>query len=170
MLQKASFKTGLRWIATAARLGGAFLGLAVIASALAPEAVLALIGSVVLVLGGVTWTMGSRPALAIRVLVSVAVVALARWGGGPLAAALSALLLALGAWSRTRVGDAVSGLALFGLVVALTGHASLRLTAAFWLLGVALALLRALATGLRRRFSRSTGKQATGRLDVEGAT
>jgi hypothetical protein len=166
LLRRANFKIGLRWMVATARLGGACLGLGVIASSLAPETVLALLAAVALVLGGVIWTPARRHAPVIRVLASVAVVGLARWGGGPLAAILAALLLALGAWVRVRVREAISGLAVFGCAVALTGHASIRLVAAFWLLGVALSLIRALAAGLRRRFSRSAGRQA----DVEGAT
>lgn len=145
MLQKASFGKGLRCAAAAAKVAGACLGVAVIGSSLDPETVLAMLAVALLVVGGVTWSVGQSKALPLRILASVATVVLARWAGGPAAAALAAALLALGAWLRIGPAQAVGGLALFGAAVALLGRASLHVLVGFWLVGLAFVLLRLIA-------------------------
>lgn len=72
---------------------------------------------------------------------------------GPSGAALATLLLALGAWLRLRPTDAVLGLAVFGGAVAAVGGASPGLVIVFWVLGLAIALLRPLAVQIARRLA-----------------
>jgi hypothetical protein len=134
-----------------ARAGGALLGGAVIATSLDPPTVLALIGVMVLVAGGSIWSGGRNWILLVRMLASLAMVALARYAGGPAAAVLAAVLLALGAWLQVRAAVAVSGLAVFGVAVALLGRARLSVVLSFWLVGLGLVVLRPAAAWVRRR-------------------
>jgi hypothetical protein len=154
LLPRVSVKTAVRRMIDAARLGGACLGLALIASSPTPETFLAAIAVVFLILGGVTWTLGRRCVLAVRIVAMVFAVALARLAGGPMAAVFAVALLALGAWLRIHAHEAVSGVAVFGYAVALAGHASLRIIAVFWMLGVTLLLLRSRAKIIWRWFFR----------------
>jgi hypothetical protein len=154
LLRRANVGRSLRWAATAAKAGGAALGLAVVVSSPDPELVLGLLGTLLLVVGGMTWSRVGRSALPLRVVLSLATIVLARFVLGPSGAALAALLLALGVCLRIRPADAVLGVAVFGGAVAVLGGASLALVLAFWILGVALAVLRPLA----RRISLHLGK------------
>jgi hypothetical protein len=118
-----------------------------------PELVLGLIGIVLLVIGGATWTPGGRSPVLLRIVLSLATIVLARLALGPSGAALATLLLALGAWLRLRPTDAVLGLAVFGGAVAAVGGASPGLVIVFWILGLAIALLRPLAVQIARRLA-----------------
>jgi hypothetical protein len=102
-----------------------------------PELVLGLIGIVLLVIGGATWTPGGRSPVLFRIVLSLATIVLARLALGPSGAALATLLLALGAWLRLRPTDAVLGLAVFGGAVAAVGGASPGIVIVFWILGLA---------------------------------
>jgi len=119
-----------------------------------PEALLALGGVALLVAGGTTWSKDGQWPVFRRVLVFLTVIALARWVAGPAAAALTALLLALGAVLRVRLAEGITGLAAFGGAVALLGRASLRLVLVFWLVGLAIIAVQTLARRLRRNPSR----------------
>jgi hypothetical protein len=141
-------------VAVAAKAGGAALGLAVVASSPDPELVAGVLGIVLVVIGGATWTTGGRNAVPLRMLVSLATIVLARLALGSSAAALAALLLALGAWLRIRPTDAVLGLAVFGGAVAVLGGASLGLVLILWILGLALAPLCLLVVRLSRWLAR----------------
>jgi hypothetical protein len=141
----------LRLAAASARTGGALLGGAVIASALDPPTVLALVAVTLLVAGGSVWSASRGWMLPVRILASLGIVALARYAAGPAAAAVVAVLLALGAWLQVRVGVAISGLAVFGGAVALLGRARLSVVLLFWLVGLTLVVLRPVAAWLRRR-------------------
>jgi len=151
LLRKASFGKGLRWAAAGAKAGGACLGVAVIGSSLDPETVLALLGVALLVIGGATWTGDHPKPLSLRIVASLAAVVLARWAGGPAAAALAAVLLALGAWLRIGPAQAIAGLAAFGAAVAVLGRASAHVLLGFWLLGLAFVVLRPIALRACRR-------------------
>jgi hypothetical protein len=118
-----------------------------------PVLVLGLLAITLLVVGGTTWAGTASGRLPIRLLVSLATVVLARAAFGTLAAAVAAALLAIGAWLRVRMGEAIVGLAVFGVAIAFLGGASLRLAVAFWVIGLAILALRHLATRLRRRLS-----------------
>ena len=130
------------------------LAVAVIASSLQPELVIGVLGITLLVAGGTTWTTAGPSAVPIRVLVSVGAVVFARLAFGTSGALLASILLVLGACLRLCLADAVAGLALFGGMVALLGDASLRLALAFWAIGVAAVVLRAIAPALCRRVFR----------------
>lgn len=105
-----------------------------IAASLDPPTVLAMIGVMVLVAGGSIWSGGR-----------------ARYAGGPAAAMVAAVLLALGAWLQVRAGVAISGLAVFGIAVVLLGRARLSVVLLFWLIGLGLVVLRPAAAWVRRR-------------------
>jgi hypothetical protein len=142
LLPRASFGKVRRWAAASARAGGAALGVAVVVSSSEPELVLGLLGLVLLVAGGATWTKSRRRALPFRIVLSLAMVVTTRLVLGPSGAALAALLLALGAWLRVRPADAVWALAVFGGAIAVLGDASLVLVLVFWILGFVIAVLR----------------------------
>ena len=72
--------------------------------------------------------------------------------GGTVAAAIAALLVALGAWLQVRLTEASIGLAVFAGAVAVLGGASVRVLAAFWLIGVGILLVRSMTARVRRRF------------------
>jgi hypothetical protein len=139
----------LLWGAEAARIGGACLAVAVVVFAPAAEIVLALLGVVLLVVGGTAWSW-ARP-VALRLTGPLLAVVLARVLGGPAAALLAALLVVVGAWLRVRVPEATAGLAVFGVAVTILGGASARVVGAFWLLGVGVLLARFIAAGAGRR-------------------
>jgi len=151
---RVDYAKGLRWSAAGAKVGGAILALAVIASSRRPELVLGLLGIALLVAGGTAWTRGGPGAVPIRILVSLGAVVVARLAFGTSGALLASVLLVMGACLRLRLTDAVAGLAVFGGMVAFLGDASLRLALAFWVSGVATVLLRALAPALYRRVFR----------------
>jgi len=125
----------------------------VIASTLDPPTVLALIAVIVLLTGGSIWSLSRNWILPARILASLGAVALARYAGGPAAAGVVAVLLALGAWLQVRVSVAVTGLAAFGVAVVLLGRARLRVVLLFWLAGLGLVMLRPAAAWLRQRVS-----------------
>lgn len=151
MRPRVSAAASLRLVIASARAGGALLGGAVIAASLDPPTVLALIAVMVLVAGGSIWSGGRNWILLVRVLASLAAVALARHAGGPAAAVVAAVLLALGAWLQVRAGVALSGLAVFGVAVVLLGRARLSVVLLFWLVGLGLVVLRPAAAWVRRR-------------------
>jgi hypothetical protein len=111
--------------------------------------VLALLGVVLLVVGGTAWSW-ARP-VALRLTGPLLAVIFARALGGPAAAALSALLVVAGAWLRVRVAEATAGLAVFGVAVTILGGASAKVVGAFWVLGFGLLLVRSIAVGAGRR-------------------
>ncbi len=149
---------GWRWAAEAARVGGACLAVAIIVSSPAPEIVLALFGVALLVVGGTSWngssTMAFRLAGPLLTVIAVRVLA------GTAAAALAALLVALGAWLQVRLAEATVGLAVFAGAVAVLGGASVRVVAAFWLLGVGVLLVRSMAASVWRRLSGGSSLKA----------
>jgi hypothetical protein len=100
-----------------------------------------------------SWTPGGRSPVLLRIVLSLATIVLARLALGPSGAALATLLLALGAWLRIRPTDAVLGLAVFGDAVAAVGGPSTGLVLVFWILGLAIALLRPLAVQIARRLA-----------------
>jgi hypothetical protein len=151
---RVRFAEGLRWAVAAARAGGAALGLAVFASSPEPELVLGLIAIVLVVIGGATWTPGGRSPVLLRIVLSLATIVLARLALGPSGAAVAVLLLAMGAWLRIRLADAILGLAVFGAAVAALGGASPGLVLVFWMLGLAIALLRPLVVRISRYLAR----------------
>ncbi len=163
MRLRARLGTGLRCAAAAAKLGAAALGMALVVFSESPEALLGLLAVVLLVAGGATWRAPARNSILVPILISLGVVVLARVAAGPAAAAVAALLLALGALLHVRLWEGVVGLATFGAAVALLGGAHVGLILAFWLVGLALVALRlllararsALLSGLRER-SRSS--------------
>lgn len=155
MPPKARLAQALRWAARAARIGGAWLGFAVLVSSAAPGPVVTvLIVALVLVGGTARTTPGPR---AVRLFGPLLCVLLARLALGPLAAALAGVLLALGAWLRIRPADTTTGLAVFGGVVILLGGASAQLVFAFWLLGLAVLALRDVTSRIRRRAAHLSG-------------
>jgi hypothetical protein len=97
---------------------------------------------------------GGRGATWVGILLPVSTVLAARVSAGPGAAALGAVLVALGALLHIRTGEVVLGLAVFGGIVVAAGGASARLLAIFWVLGFSLVALRTVAAkarlGLRR--------------------
>jgi hypothetical protein len=123
----------------------------VVAASLDPPTVLALIAVMVLVAGGSIWSGGRNWILLVRILASLATVALARYAGGPAAAIVAAVLLALGAWLQVRADAALSGLAVFGVAVVLLGRARLSVVLLFWLAGLSLVVLRPAAAWVRRK-------------------
>jgi hypothetical protein len=124
-----------------------------------PEALLGFLAVVLLVVGGATWRAPGRSSILVPILISLGTVVLVRLAAGPAAAALAALLLALGALLRLGPAEGVAGLATFGAAVALLAGASMGLVLAFWLVGLAIIALRllmarawsGLLSGLRRR-------------------
>lgn len=122
-----------------------------VAASLDPPTVLALIAVMVLVAGGSIWSGGRNWILLVRILASLATVALARYAGGPAAAIVAAVLLALGAWLQVRAGVALSGLAVFGFAVVLLGRARLSVVLLFWLVGLSLVVMRPAAACVRRK-------------------
>jgi hypothetical protein len=158
---RADAAAGLRLALASGRAGGALLGAAVIGASLDPPTVLALIALALLLAGGSIWAGEPGRLLPVRVLASLATVALARAVAGPAAAAVAAVLLALGFWLQVRMSVAISGLAVFGAAVALLGRASPQVVLVFWLAGSCAALARPLAARLRR--SRSDQGSEMGR-------
>ena len=120
--------------------GGCWLGGAVIVSMGEPLVVAGALAVATLVGGGVTWsTLRPTP---MRLVVTAALLALARLSAGPSGAAIAFVLFAAGALLRVRLSDAALGLALFAGAVSILGGADHRLLAVFLLLGV---LTRAIA-------------------------
>ena len=152
MRRKADVGGVLGWAAQGARIGGACLAVAIVVSAPAPEIVLALLGVVLLVVGGTSWSRAQPVVL--RLIGPLLVVVLARVLGGTAGAALAAFLVLVGAWLRVRVPEATAGLAVFGVAVALLGGASPKVIGASWLLGLSLLLVRSIAVAAGRRLSR----------------
>jgi len=148
---RASFGKGLSLAARAAKAGGACLGLALLVLSGDPAAILGLLAVVALAIGGVVWTAGARHAAWVRLLLVVSALVAARIAAGPAAAALGAVLLALGVLLRIRTEEVVLGLAVFGGIVAAVGGASPHLLLLSWAVGVALVALRAGATAAWRR-------------------
>ena len=139
MLQRVDVR---RWGVAARRsliAGGCWLGAAIIVSMGEPLVVAGALAAAILVVGGVTWS-ASPPA--VRLVVAVAVLVLARLAAGPSGAVTAFVLCAVGALLRVRLSDAALGLALFAGAVSLLGGADHRLLATFLLLG---ALTRAIA-------------------------
>jgi len=103
--------------------------------------------------------------------VLVSALAAARITAGPAAAALGAVLLALGVLLRIRTEEVILGLAVFGGIVAAVGGASPGLLLVSWALGVALVALRAVAAaawrGLRSLPVLKSEKTRTVLLDPE---
>ena len=120
----------------------------------APEIVLALLAVVFLLVGG---TIVGRPGVlaALRWSGPVVAVILARLSAGTGAAMLAALLIGLGAWLRVTMIEATSGLAVFGVGVAVLGGARPALIVAFWVLGAGLLLARRVASATRNRIARA---------------
>jgi hypothetical protein len=118
--------------------------------------VLALIAVTVLLTGGSIWSRGRKVDWLLRVMASVAIVAFARWAGGPAAAALVAVLLAIGALLQVRLGVAISGLAVFGTSAAILGRGDVRIILVFWFMG----LCGVLARSLVRRGGASRTREA----------
>ena len=154
MLPRVSFEKGLSLAARAGRAGGACLGLAVLGVSGEPAAILGLLAVVALVIGGAARSAGGRHATSVRILLPVSALLAARVSAGPGAAALGAVLLALGALLRIRTEEVVLGLAVFGGIVAVAAGASARLLVIFWVLGFSLVALRTVAArarlGMRR--------------------
>jgi hypothetical protein len=146
---KASLAAAQRWTLGSLKAGAAALGLSILVFSESPPAILALMAVSLVVLGGTAWT-GIRGPLPLRLLVPVAAAVAARVAAGPAAAAITALLLALGGLLRVRLPDGVAGLAVFGGAVALVGGASVRLALTFWLVGLATIAVPAVARRLRR--------------------
>jgi hypothetical protein len=153
LLQRASVGKGLVLAGSGAKAGGAGLALAVIAASPDPAIVLGLLGIALLVIGGTIWMRGRPGSVLIRVLVSLGTIILARVTLGPSGAGATAVLLAIGAWLRLRLPDAVVGIALFGGAVALLGGASPRLALVFWAIGLTVVLLHRLAARVWRHLS-----------------
>jgi hypothetical protein len=151
---RVSFAKGLSLAARAGKVGGACLGLAVLVVSGEPAAILGLLAVVALVIGGMARAAGGRGATWVGILLPVSTVLAARVSAGPGAAALGAVLVALGALLHIRTGEVVLGLAVFGGIVVAAGGASARLLAIFWVLGFSLVALRTVAAkarlGLRR--------------------
>ena len=120
--------------------GGCWLGGAVIVSMGEPLVVAGALAVAILVVGGVTWS-ASQPA-PMKLVVTGALLVLARIAAGPSGAVIAFVLFAAGALLRVGLADAAVGLALFAGAVSILGGADLRLLAAFLLLGV---LTRAIA-------------------------
>lgn len=153
MRPRVDFRRCLRWAAAGLKAGGAAFAAAVIVTSPDAVLVLGLLAISLLVVGGTTWTGRTQGRLPIRILVSLVTVILARVAFGTVAAALAAVLVALGAWLRVRVGEAVVGLAVFGIAIAFLGGASVRVAVAFWMIGLAILALRHLVARLWRAFS-----------------
>jgi hypothetical protein len=154
LLPRVEPRSALRVAVAAARLGGACLALAIVVAAPAPEIVLALLAVVFLLVGGTTVARPGVPA-ALRWSGPVVAVILARLSAGTGAAMLAALLIGLGALLRITLIEATSGLAVFGVGVAVLGGASPALILAFWLLGAGLLLARRAAGAARTRIARA---------------
>src|SRR5712692_2147068 len=107
---RASFGTTLSLAARSAKAGGACLGLALLVLSGDPAAILGLLAVVALAIGGVVWTAGARHAAWVRLLLVVSALVAARIAAGPAAAALGAVLLALGVLLRIRTEEVVLGL------------------------------------------------------------
>lgn len=95
--------------------------------------------------------MTSTPAMAFRLAGPFLMVIAVRFVAGTGAAALAALLVALGAWLQIRLAEASVGLAVFAGAVAVLGGASARIVASFWLLGVGILLARSAGANVWRR-------------------
>lgn len=151
MLPKVDVWRALHWAADAARIGGTCLGLGIVVSSPAPETVLPVLGVALLLVGGSAWSVASTRAMAFRLAGPFLMVIAVRVLGGTVAAAIAAILVALGAWLQVRLTEASIGLAVFAGTVAVLGGASVRVLAAFWLLGVGILLFRSVAASVRRR-------------------
>jgi len=149
--QRADVRQALWRAAEAARVGGACLAIAIVVSSPSPEIVLALVGVALLVVGGVARSAARTSTIAFRLAGPLLTVIAIRVLAGTAAAALAALLIALGAWLQVRLAEATVGLAIFAATVAVLGGASVRVAAAFWLLGVGILLVRSMAARVWRR-------------------
>jgi hypothetical protein len=95
----------------------------------------------------------SGRSMAVRLAGPLVMVIAVRVAGGTVAAAIAALLVALGAWLQVRLAEASVGLALFAGAVAVLGGARLHVVAAFWLLGAGILLARPMVATVRRRLA-----------------
>jgi hypothetical protein len=150
---RVSAGTSLRWIVAGVRVGSAAFSVAIIL--MSPESllILGLLGISLLVIGGASWMKGHPRASAVRLLIVLGVVVLVRLAFGTLGALFAAVFLALGAWLRVRLADAITGLAVFGLLIAFLGAASARVMVFFAAIGLASLILRHVAADLWRRIS-----------------
>jgi hypothetical protein len=98
--------------------------------------------------------------MAFRLAGPLLTVIAARVLAGTAAAALAALLVALGAWLQVRLADATVGLAVFAGAVAILGGASVRVVATFWLLGLGILFVRSMAANVWRRLSGGSSLKA----------
>jgi hypothetical protein len=146
--RKGRLRAGAQFAVAAVRAGGAWLGAALLVSNPEPTVILGVAGGVVLLIGGSLARTRSRLA---RVLVCVAAVVLARLIGGPILAALIALIVVIGWWLRITSSDALLGLASFGIGAAAAGMASLQLFASFSALGALTVAVAGVVRRLRRR-------------------
>ena len=153
MLRRADGWRSLLWAANAARIGGACLGLGIVVSSPAPEVVLPLLALALLLVGGSAWSVTSTSTVAVRLAGPFVMVIAVRIAGGTVAAAIAALLVALGAWLQVRLTEASVGLAIFAGAVAVLGGARVPVLVAFWLLGAAILLARATVATVRRRLA-----------------
>ncbi len=94
--------------------------------------------------------------MAVRLVGPFVMVIAVRIAGGTVAAAIAALLVALGAWLQVRLTEASVGLALFAGAVAVLGGARVNVLVAFWLLGAAILLARSMVATVRRRLAGSS--------------
>lgn len=153
LLRRADVRQALWRACDAARVGGACLAIAIVVSSPNSEIVLALVCVALLVVGGAARSAPSTSTIAFRLAGPLLTVIAARVLAGTAAAGLAALLVALGAWLHVRLAEATVGLAIFAGAVAVLGGASVRVAAAFWLLGVGILLVRSMAALVWRRLS-----------------
>ena len=132
----------------AAKSGAVCLGFAVIVWSDDPAAWLGVGGALIGVFGGAAARFRGVPG--VRIAACVALVVLARVAGGTPVAALVAVLLVLGWWLRLRVQEALAGIAVYGVAVAMLGRASWRLFVAFWVLGALIVAARRALSLVRR--------------------
>jgi hypothetical protein len=135
-----------------ARAGAAALGFVLAFSSRDVGLITALLLVTALAAVGSLKASANRWSTAAALLLSVCLIAAAKQAAGPAGAAVMTLLVGLAIWLRIRVRDGLSGLAVFGALVALAAHTSVGLLLGFWLVGWAIALgaqlVRALTCGL----------------------
>lgn len=98
--------------------------------------------------------------MALRLAGPLLMVIAVRVVAGTGAAAIAALLVALGAWLQVRLPEATVGLAVFAGAVALIGGASARMIVCFWLLGVCTLLVRSGGASVWRYLFRRSALKA----------
>jgi hypothetical protein len=98
--------------------------------------------------------------MALRVVGPLLMVIAVRVVAGTGAAALAAVLVALGAWLQVRLPEATVGLAVFAGAVAVLGGANVRMLACFWLLGVGILLVRSGGASVWRHLFRRSALKA----------